>query len=203
MSLTFLILQILTYHYIQRRYERLERKVNTLEFNKQQSYITMAYFNNQIEMKSKASTSYRLSCIRERREIEKINNEKARFEALVTEFKSNNEEYNKIKHATYEEVKSILNDGKLLLKFATLSVIESLTTNLEEYNFVLYNIPNSNAISYSSNYLSLMSGQQQQQSFNGRYAALILEEAEKLFNRLTTELTNRVIAAKAVSITTP
>ncbi len=100
-------------------------------------------------------------------------------------------------------MKSVLNDGKLLLKFATLPVIESLRTNLEEYNFVIYNIPNSNAISYSSNYLSLMSGQQQQQSFNDSYTALILEEAEKLFNRLTTELTNRVIADKAVSITTP
>jgi len=57
--------------------------------------------------------------------------------------------------AAYEEVKSVLTDSKLLLKFATLSVIESLRTNPEEYNFVLYNIPNSNA-TYSSNSLSLM-----------------------------------------------
>ena len=43
-----------------------------------------------------------------------------------------------------------------------------------------------------------MSGrQQQQQSFNGRYAALILEEAEKLYNKLITEFTNRVITATA------
>jgi hypothetical protein len=41
-----------------------------------------------------------------------------------------------------------------------------------------------------------MSGQQQhQQSFNDTYTALILEEAEKLYNELTTELTNTVIAA--------
>jgi hypothetical protein len=37
--------------------------------------------------------------------------------------------------------------------------------------------------------------QQQQQSFNDIYTALILEEAEKLYNKLTTELTNRVMAA--------
>jgi hypothetical protein len=42
-----------------------------------------------------------------------------------------------------------------------------------------------------------MSGEQQQQSFNDSYTALILEEAEKLYNKLTTELTNRVIAAAA------
>ena len=34
--------------------------------------------------------------------------------------------------------------------------------------------------------------QQHQQSFNDTYTALILEESEKLYNELTTELTNRV-----------
>jgi hypothetical protein len=58
----------------------------------------MAYFNNQIETQRNALTSYRISCIRQRRKIEKLYNEKARLEALVTGFKSNNEEYlNKIK----------------------------------------------------------------------------------------------------------
>ena len=51
---------------------------------------------------------------------------------------------------------------------------------------------------YGSNYPSLMlSGRQQhqQQSFNNTYTAFILEEAEKLYNKITTELTGRVIAA--------
>ncbi len=39
--------------------------------------------------------------------------------------------------------------------------------------------------------------QQQQQSFNDSYTALILEEAEKLYIKLTTEFTNKVIAAAA------
>ncbi len=37
--------------------------------------------------------------------------------------------------------------------------------------------------------------QHQQQSFNDSYTALILEESEKLYNKLTTELTDRVITA--------
>jgi hypothetical protein len=40
-----------------------------------------------------------------------------------------------------------------------------------------------------------MSGQQQ--SFIDTYTALILEEAEKLYNKLTIELTNRVITTAA------
>jgi phosphoribosyl-ATP pyrophosphohydrolase len=44
----------------------------------------------------------------------------------------------------------------------------------------------------------MLSGRQrQQQSFNDSYTAVILEEAEKLYNKLTTELTNRIMAAAA------
>ncbi len=58
---------------------------------------------------------------------------------------------------------------------------------------------------YGSNYPSLMlSGrQQQQQSFNDSYTALILEEAEKLYNKLITELTNRVMVATTAMRASP
>jgi hypothetical protein len=152
-------------------------------------------------MKSKALTSYRISCIRERRDLENLCNEKTRIENLVTYFKSDNEEYlDKIKYAAEEKVKDVLTNGKLSLKFATLSVIESLRSNPELYNFIIHdNSNNTTIISNGSNYHSLMlSGQQhQQQSFNDSYTTLILEEAEKIYNELITELTNRVIASVA------
>ncbi len=88
-------------------------------------------------------------------------------------------------------MKSILTDSKLLLKFATLSIIESLRSNSKLYNFISYSTSVETAsATYGSNYLSLMSEQQQhqQQSFNDSYTALILEEAEKLYNILTTKL---------------
>jgi hypothetical protein len=153
-------------------------------------------------MKSKALTSYRISCIRERREIQKLYNEKARIENLVAQFKNNNEEYLKIKQAAEEKVKDVLTDGKLLLKFATLSVIESLRSNPELYNFVIHDNSNNTTISYGPNYPSLMLSRRQkhQQSFNDSYTALIVEEAEKLYSELTTKLTNSVIAA-ATAIT--
>jgi hypothetical protein len=136
-----------------------------------------------------------MSCIRERREIEKLYSEKARIEDLVTQFKSNNEEYLKIKQTAEDKVKDILTN-KLLLKLATFSVIESLRSNPELCNFIMYDNSNNNTISYGSNYLSLMSGRHhQQQSFNDSYTALVLEEAEKLCNKLTTEFTNMVMVA--------
>jgi hypothetical protein len=95
-------------------------------------------------------------------------------------------------------VKSVLNDGKYLLQFAVASVIESLRSNPELCSFMMYYNSNSTAtISYGSNHPSFMSGGQQQQhqeqSFNDAYTALILEEAEKLYNKLKPELTNSTI----------
>jgi hypothetical protein len=89
------------------------------------------------------------------------------------------------------------------LKFATLSIIESLRSSPELYNFILYStsVETATATAYGSNYPSLMSSgrqqNQQQQSFNDSYTALILEEAEKLYNKLRIELTNIVITAAA------
>jgi hypothetical protein len=96
-------------------------------------------------------------------------------------------------------VKSVLTDNKLLLKFATLSVIRALRTNPELYNFISYSTSvETAATTYGYNYLSLMSTQQQQQqSINDGYITLIVEEAEKLYNKLITKLTNRFITATA------
>jgi hypothetical protein len=66
--------------------------------------------------------------------------------------------------------------------------------NPELCYFIMYDNSDNTTIIYGSNYPSLMlSGRQQnQQSFNDSYTALILKEAEKLYNTLKTELTNSV-----------
>jgi hypothetical protein len=47
---------------------------------------------------------------------------------------------NILKQAVEEKVISVLNNGKILLQFATTSVIESLRSNSELYNFVSYSV---------------------------------------------------------------
>jgi hypothetical protein len=74
--------------------------------------------------------------------------------------------------------------------------------NPELYNFIIHDNSNNTTIGYGSNYPSLMlSGrqQQQQQSFIDSYTALILEEAEKLYNKLTTKLTNMIMTTAAAA----
>ena len=66
----------------------------------------------------------------------------------------------------------------------------------------MYDNSNNTTISYGSNYPSLMLSrrQKQQQSFNDTYIALILEEAEKLYNELRAELTDRIMTAASAAM---
>jgi len=179
---------------LEKRIKTLRNNLSMLQFQKRIDERSLYQLNNKIASTTKLLTSYRISCIRERRAIEKLYNEKARLDTLVTAFKNNNEEYlDKIKQAAYEEVKSGLTDGKLLLKVATFSVIESLRSNPELYNFIMYYNSNNTAPSFMSG----VQLQHQQQSFNDSYTALIIEEAEKLYNNLITQFTNGVITASA------
>jgi DNA-binding transcriptional MerR regulator len=155
---------------IEERFKTLRNDIGMLQFQRHIDERNLYQLNNQIASTTKLLNSFRISCIRERREIENLCNEKARLETTITEFKSNNEEYLKIKETAFEEVKRILTDSKLLLQLATASVIESLRSNPELCNFVIHDNSNNTSVNYGSNYLSLMSGEQQQQSFNDSFA---------------------------------
>jgi hypothetical protein len=185
---------------IEKRIKRLRNDISALQFQKGIDERNLYQLNNKIASTIRLLNSLRMSCGRERREIEKLYNEKKRIEALVAQFKNNNEEYlDKIKQAAEENVKSVLTNGNTLLKFASFSVIESLRSNPELYNIVFHDISNNTTpISYGSNYPSLMLSarqQQHQQLFNDTYITLILKEAEKLYSKLTTKLTNSVITS--------
>jgi hypothetical protein len=192
---------------VEERFKRLRNDTSILGFRKHTLERNLYQLNNQIATTANLLNSFHMSCKRERIEIENLYNERAKLESVVTEFKNNNEEYlDKIKQTAEEKVKDVLNERKILLQLATASVIESLRINPELCNFALYNISNSTATTYGSNYLSLMllgrQQQHQQQSFNDIYTALILEEAEKLYNKLMTELTNSFITAAAAAMRT-
>ena len=188
---------------IEEQYKRLRNDVSMLQSQKHTCRENLYKLNNQIATTSKLLNSLRISCERGRRAIENLYNEKERLKGIVTEFKSNNEEYLKIKHVGEEKVRDVLTNGKILFKFATISVIESLRRNPELCNFLLNDITNNtDTTSYGSNCLLLMlPGEQRQQQQSFRYlnddicSAVILEESEKVYNKLTTKLTNDVIAA--------
>ena len=75
---------------IEERFKRLRNDVDMLQFRKHTLEGKLYQLNNQRASTSKLLNSIRMSCTRERREIENLYNEKARLEALVTQFKNNN-----------------------------------------------------------------------------------------------------------------
>ena len=78
---------------IEERFKTLRNDVSMLQFRKHILERNLYQLNNQIASTTKLLNSLRMSCIRERREIENLHNEKIRLEAIVTGFKNNNEEY--------------------------------------------------------------------------------------------------------------
>jgi hypothetical protein len=91
---------------IEERFKRLRNDTSMLQLRKQTLERNLYQLNNQIATTTRLLNSLRMSCRRERREIENLCNEKARIADLVTQFKNNNEEYlDKIKQLAYEEGK--------------------------------------------------------------------------------------------------
>jgi hypothetical protein len=137
--------------------------------------------------------SYHELCERKRQEAESLNNEISRLEALVSRFKSNNEEYLKIKQRVEEEVRSVLTDSKVLLQFALAAVIEAIRRNPGKYNnILLYNMPSSSSSCSSSSLIPLPT--QQSLPFHiESYKNMIIEISEKLYNILVKELLSRTV----------
>ena len=94
---------------IEERFKRIRNDINMLQFQKRIDERSLYQLNNQIASTTKLLNSFRISCETKRREMEHLQNEKARLEATVTQFKNNNEEYlEKIKQGAEEKVKSVL-----------------------------------------------------------------------------------------------
>lgn len=72
---------------------------------------------------------------------------------VVNQYKSNNEEYVKIKKTVEAKVSSVLTGGKVLLQFALAAVIEAIRRNSGKYNNLLvYNMLYSTTIPVNNNY---------------------------------------------------
>jgi hypothetical protein len=125
-----------------------------------------------------------------------------KLESIVRHFQNNNEEYVKIRNTVEQKVIGILSDRRMVLKLALLSLIESMRKDSYKYSSLIYQNTPQNAAStgYSSDqyYGAASSGQQQYLSWD--CIDMLLDEAEKLYNKLTKEMVNTTITDYASSI---
>jgi hypothetical protein len=187
---------------VESRYEGLKKETATLEFQKASSARDSELLNNQIIMMRKTLDSTRLDYEKEMERLRHLQQERVKQEAIVRHFENNNEKYIKIRKTVEEKVHIVLSDRKMLLKLALLSLTESIRKDPDKYISLIYQNTPQNAAStdYSSNqyYKTASHGQQHYPSQD--YITMLLEEAEKLYNKLAKELVDEIISDYASNI---
>jgi hypothetical protein len=188
--------------YCEEKCELLKIENNDLESKKQRSNNELHNLNDEIASSKELLKSYTSSCERKRQESESLNNEISRLETLVIRFKSNNEEYLKIKRTVENMWNNVLIDGKVLLHKAIFSIIETLRNeNNTTKNHPLISFLAKGAITvshyrdykYASSISTSSSGEHKLAQYIEDYKDTILEEAIKLYNRMIKDLTDTVI----------
>jgi hypothetical protein len=122
-------------------------------------------------------------------EVKNLQNEKTKLSTLIAKFE-NSKEYKRIRQAVKEEVTNSLSKRKDLLQLAASSVIESITRDPTKYNFLvsgggLYN--GGGPFASSQYYINI-------------YRTLILDEAQKLFELMERELSDKFIGIATFAI---
>ena len=111
---------------IENRYEKLQTNVGYLESKALDAGITLEDLKSQIQNANQVLYSCRLSCQKEVTKILQLHRQNMRLNALLRQFKNSDEEYLKIRYAAKQAVRGVLSDSRQLLKFAILSLTESL-----------------------------------------------------------------------------
>ena len=187
---------------VEYRCEKLKREANSLEGSINNSTMIAQELSDQISELSNTRDSYRSSCEEERRQMGELYEKMIRLEALVDDFQNNSEEYIKITRAVGDKVFGVLSDRKALLRYALLSITESIRNNPERFRSLFYNIPfiidcyDTNGQDYAAPYM--YGGQIQQPQYlspnTEANVAIIVDEAEKLFTNVVKDCVNKTIA---------
>jgi hypothetical protein len=185
---------------VEYRCEKLKREEASLQAGNQNSARILEELSHLISTTQNTLEQYELDCKKRGLEIKNLNKEYIALQELVNDFQNNNEEFIKIIRSVGEEVLNVIPNVKVLLRYALLSITESIRNDPEKFRSIFNNI--SSMIDYNSNgqdyTVSCMYGQQQQQSSSPDYnteanVSIIVEEAEKLYNNLVKDCTNKVI----------
>ena len=193
---------------IEHRYRKLQRNVNYLESKALDAGITLEDLKSQIQNANQVLYSCRLSCQKEVRKMLQLHRQNMRLVALLRQFKNSDEEYLKIRYAAKHGVRSALSDSRQLLKFALLSLIESLRTDPTKLNFLIHGMPPPLTMSKStridqgssSNYhTNPFSYYYNQNSYAETLKDLIVNEAAGLYEKMVKDFANQTMTNAAAS----
>ena len=168
---------------LERKYETLEHEVNFLEFRRSNLTNNMDYYHACYE--------------KEMKQMNRLSQERMSLEAIVTNFKNTNEEYLKIKKTVEGKVMPILTGSRILLRYALISLIDSMRKDPDKYSSLIY--PDLYDVDFFT------SGPNQQYNSTDYYSQacinMMVEESEKSYNNLKKQMLEESIVDYAASIT--
>jgi hypothetical protein len=195
---------------LEKKCEDLRREINSLERQVQNSRALLRELNNQIVEASTSLEHYRVTCQQEQMKLEGIRQEKTKGEALVRNFQDTNEQYMKIRSIAEEKVCSTLSDSKLLLKYAMLSLVESVKKDPDRFTSLIYNdiySSSSSTLDYLRPYHSTFDthGLDLQYPSPDHYSEgcidMLVHEAEKIYTKFAKESIDGSVADYVASMT--
>jgi hypothetical protein len=128
-----------------------------------------------------------------------LHGQNMRLNSLLRQFKKSDEDYRKIRYTAKQAGRSVLSDNRRLLKFALLSLIESLRTDPIKFDFLIHGMPspltNSKSIiidhSSSHNYHTKpFPYYSNQNSYTETLTELIVNETASLYEKMVKDFTN-------------
>src|SRR5215207_5946402 len=186
---------------VEQRYQKLQRNVNHLGSRELDLSIALEDLKSQIQNAKQRLNSYRLSCQKEVGKALQLQRQNMELDALLGQFKNNNKEYVKIQYVAKQTVRTTLSDNRQLLKFALLSLIESLRTDPIKFDVLIHGVPlqltmsKSNIIGHpGSNYYVLpFSHHSNQNGYTETLEGVLVNEAANLYDKMVKDFTNETM----------
>jgi transposase len=126
---------------VEQRCENLNREVASLEGDKCNSAMILQELSDEISYLRNTLEQHESSCKELRLELDNLNREYRALKELVNDFQDNNDEYIKFTRAVEDKVFGVLSDRKALLRYALLSITESIRNSPERFRSLFYNMP--------------------------------------------------------------
>ncbi|MFL6361021.1 MAG: hypothetical protein ACJ72V_16995 [Nitrososphaeraceae archaeon] len=195
---------------VQRRCEELQKQNNLLDSIVTTKDREIQILDGQIRDRRKELDAVRSEYVREAALLQGLQQQRAKVEAFVYNYKNYNEEYVEVINSIENKVHDFLSDKKKLLNAAIISLIESMRNDPEKYSALVYH-NNYNQKSSSSSPSSTRSKDNNSNLLNASrqavvlppppyddyiieyYKDIMLEEAEKLYNDIVDQILCEVV----------
>ena len=203
---------------VQHRFEQLQKQNNLLDSIVATKHREIQILDGQIIDRREELDAIKSEYVREAALLQDLQQQRAKVEAFVYNYKNYNEEYVEVIKSIENKVHDFLSDKNKLLNTAIIFLIESMRNDPEKYSALVYhnnNNQNSSSTRSKDNNSNLLNTSRQavvlppppyDNYMIEYYKDIMLEEAEKLYNVLVDQLVCEVInenVAKQSSETMP